>query len=113
MTKDHYKTLGIDKTATRDEVRKAYFKLVMKYHPDRHPLKRATYEQRMKVINEAYTNIARQRRWKTALRGQVKTMSNDNSAAKRPSWYAEILNLFKTKTIGTERKQYGSRNVRF
>lgn len=32
---DHYKTLGIEKTASLDEIKKAYRKLAMKYHPDR------------------------------------------------------------------------------
>lgn len=52
--KDYYDTLGINKDASKDEVKKAYKKLAMKYHPDRAPEeKKKEYEEKFKVINEA------------------------------------------------------------
>ena len=50
--KDYYLTLGIAKTATGDEIKKAYRKLARKYHPDVSKEKDA--EARMKEVNEAY-----------------------------------------------------------
>jgi curved DNA-binding protein len=51
--KDYYKTLGVSKSASQDEIKKAYRKLAVKYHPDKNPNDEAT-ENRFKEINEAY-----------------------------------------------------------
>lgn len=51
--KDYYKVLGVERSAGADDVRKAYRKLAMRYHPDRNPGDKAAEEQ-FKEINEAY-----------------------------------------------------------
>lgn len=50
--KDYYKILGVNKNATKDEIKKAYRKLAMKYHPDRNPNNKQA-EDKFKEINEA------------------------------------------------------------
>lgn len=50
--KDYYATLGVGKTASDEEIRKAYRKLVRKYHPD--VSKEADADARTKELNEAY-----------------------------------------------------------
>jgi curved DNA-binding protein len=51
--KDYYRILGVERSASADDVRKAYRKLAMQYHPDRNPGdKRA--EENFKDLNEAY-----------------------------------------------------------
>jgi len=52
MGKDYYKSLGIQKGATEDEIKKAYKKMALKYHPDKN--KSAGAEEKFKEIAEAY-----------------------------------------------------------
>ena len=51
--KDYYKVLGVERTASADDIRKAFRKLAAKYHPDRHAGDRAM-EEKFKELNEAY-----------------------------------------------------------
>src|ERR1700732_3950199 len=50
---DYYKTLGVDKKASADEIKKAYRKLARQYHPDRNPDDKGA-ESRFKDISQAY-----------------------------------------------------------
>ena len=52
LYKDYYKDLGVDKTATQAEIKAAYRKLALKYHPDRNSGDKSA-EERFKVISEA------------------------------------------------------------
>lgn len=51
--KDYYKILGVDKNASQDEIKKAYRKLAVKYHPDKNPNDKKA-EEKFKNISEAY-----------------------------------------------------------
>src|ERR1044071_2161586 len=53
MKRDYYETLGVEKGADQDAVKKAFRKLAMQYHPDRNPGDKGA-EQRFKELNEAY-----------------------------------------------------------
>lgn len=53
MSNNYYQTLWVEKSSTQEEIKKAYRKLAMKYHPDRNKWDK-TAEQRFKEINEAY-----------------------------------------------------------
>lgn len=50
--KDYYKILGVDKKASADDIKKAYRKLAVKYHPDKNPGDKKA-EEKFKEINEA------------------------------------------------------------
>jgi curved DNA-binding protein CbpA len=52
MKKDYYSVLGVPKTASQEQIKKAYHALALKYHPDRN--KSPGAEDRIKEINEAY-----------------------------------------------------------
>ncbi len=51
--KDYYKVLGVERKASTDDIRKAYRKLAMQYHPDKNPGDKKS-EEKFKEINEAY-----------------------------------------------------------
>ena len=53
--KDFYEVLGVDKNATDDVIRKAYKKLAIKWHPDKHVDDKKEAEEKFKEISEAYS----------------------------------------------------------
>jgi curved DNA-binding protein len=55
--KNYYEILGIKKDAAEGQIKKAYRKLAMKYHPDRNPGNKAA-EEKFKEINEAYAVLS-------------------------------------------------------
>ncbi len=53
MADDYYKTLGVSKDASAEEIRKAYRKLALRYHPDKNP-GNASAEKKFKEVSEAF-----------------------------------------------------------
>ena len=52
MVKNYYKILGVNKTASEDDIKKAYKKMALKFHPDKN--KEPDAEEKFKEIAEAY-----------------------------------------------------------
>lgn len=51
---DYYNVLGVSKNATQDEIKKAYRKLALKWHPDKNPDNKEEAEKKFKEVAEAY-----------------------------------------------------------
>ncbi|MEM4165744.1 MAG: molecular chaperone DnaJ [Candidatus Bilamarchaeaceae archaeon] len=56
MKRDYYEILGVSRNATKEEIKNAYRKLALQYHPDRNKSKEA--EEKFKEINEAYAVLS-------------------------------------------------------
>jgi len=55
MAKDYYQILGVPRNVTEEQIKKAYRKLAMQYHPDRNPGKEQWANEKFKEINEAFS----------------------------------------------------------
>ena len=55
--RDYYQVLGISKSASAEEIKKAYRKLAVKYHPDKNPDNKEA-EEKFKEVGEAYEALS-------------------------------------------------------
>ena len=73
--KDYYEVLGVNRAASDDEIKKAYRKLAVKYHPDKNPGNQEA-EEKFKEVSAArlylrmreFPNLASSRQWKLNFR---------------------------------------------
>jgi len=56
--KDYYEILGIERNANEEDIRKAFRRLALKFHPDRHQEAPKLWEDKFKEINEAYSILS-------------------------------------------------------
>ena len=59
MSDDYYEILGISRTATDADIKKAYRKLAIKWHPDKNPNNKEAATEKFKVIAEAYDVLSK------------------------------------------------------
>jgi len=99
MSKDYYKILGIEKNATKEEIKKAFKKLALKYHPDRAPEdKNKEYEEKFKEINEAVSILGNEKK-----RQQYDQFGSDafsGQAGHQGFDFSDIMSQFRSGSFG-------------
>ena len=89
--KDYYKVLGVPRTASQDDIKKAFRKLARQYHPDVAKDKKGG-EEKFKEINEAYEvlgdpqNRSKYDNLGVGWRGNGRLPRSTGRARKKPAW---------------------------
>lgn len=100
MAKDYYQSLGIDRGATEDDIKKAYRKSALKFHPDKNKDKGA--EEKFKEISEAYEVLSDKNKRDTYDRFGVDGLQNGSSPYSRQTdeghAFRTFDNFFQTRT---------------
>jgi preprotein translocase subunit Sec63 len=99
---DHYAALGLRPTATSAEIKKAYRKLVAKYHPDRHQGNdlEELAQERLVQINAAYAVLRDRRRRLAYDRGQPDTGHGARTGPQAPRLLRPVLTLLSIAAMG-------------
>jgi len=97
--KDYYEILGVNKNTSKEEIKKAYKKLAMKYHPDRAPEdKKKEYEEKFKEISEAAAVLGDDK--KRQQFDQFGSESFSGNAASQGFDYSDIMSQFRSGSFG-------------
>lgn len=91
IDKDYYKILGVGRSASGEEIKRAFFRLAKKYHPDRHRgAKSGEYEVKFAQIKEAY-NVLKDRAAKADYDGRLKAGGGAKKSSSKEKYRAEEL----------------------
>ena len=92
----HYDILQVTPQASDEDIKRAYRRLAMHHHPDRHPRNRKLAELRFKLITEAYASLKTQEhRARYNLTLPVKSAPAKNDNAHKSSWLEQFAEIFR------------------
>ena len=110
MKRDYYEVLGISRTATKDEIKKAYRKLALQFHPDKNPDNKDA-EERFKEVNEAYevlSNDDKRRRFDQFGHAGVGSSAASEGGAGQYSDFGDIFSAFNDMFSGGRQRGGGA-----
>jgi len=83
MVKKFYKILEINESATQEEIKKAYYKMALKYHPDKDPNNQEEAKKKFQEVSGAYEILGDEERRKRYDNGETDFTENyDNEQTK-------------------------------
>ncbi len=101
MTKDYYQILGVSKNATKEEIKKAFKKLALQYHPDRAPDdKKSEYEEKFKEINEAVSVLGDDKKRQQYDQFGDAAFSGGGAGFQQGFDYSDIMSQFRSGMFG-------------
>ncbi len=101
MSKDYYQTLGVTRNASDEEIKKAYRRLAMQYHPDRNPGREKWANEKFKEINEAYAVLGNpEKRRQYDQFGTVGTPGDIFGSATTRTTFEDLLRDFQGAGLG-------------
>ncbi len=99
--KDYYKILGVPRNASAEEIKKAYRRLAMQYHPDRNPGKEAWANEKFKEINEAYGVLGDpEKRQQYDRFGTAGNLGDIFSSQATQATFEDLMNEFRGQGLG-------------
>ncbi len=105
---DYYEILEVSRDATFEEIKKAYRKLALKYHPDRNPGDKEA-EEKFKLINEAYQVLSDEEKRALYDRYGKSGLENQGYGGFSHSSYEDIMDFFESVFGGAFGQGFGKR----
>ncbi|HQX27647.1 MAG TPA: J domain-containing protein [Alphaproteobacteria bacterium] len=92
----YYDVLQVTPRSGDDEIKRAYRRLAMVYHPDMNPQNRMMAELRFRLINEAYAHLkTREKRLRYNLNQKARAAAGNDNRAVSPSWFEQFAAFFR------------------
>jgi DnaJ-class molecular chaperone len=92
----YYDVLQVSQRAGDDEIKRAYRRLAMVYHPDLNPQNRSLAELRFRLINEAYAHLkTREKRTRYNLNQRSKISAGNDNRVAGSKWFEQLAAFFR------------------